>query len=99
MAAGRGYYAVERYGRRDGYVAEDVWGEVPWGGTADAEDGDGGGNRDGDGDGDGEEKKERGPEALGSTVLSAEVLEMWRAGCEVGFLALARLFRVMGGVV
>jgi len=105
MAAGRGFYAVERCGRRDGYVAEDVQGEVPRGGTADkGVDGDEEGDRDGDGDGDkdgdgdGEEKRERGPEALGSTVLSGEVLEKWRVGCEVGFSAWVFLLGVGVGL-
>lgn len=85
MAAGRGYYAVERCGRRDGYVAEDVWGEVPRGGTADA-------------GVDGDEDWERGPEVLGSTVLSGEVLEKWSVGCEVGFSCLGSGLRLGSSV-
>lgn len=80
MAAGRAYYAVERWGRRDGYVLKDVEGRVPGGGTADPEEG-------GDGD---EGKGGRGPEVLGSSVVGEEVLGRWGEGCEVCLVLFVR---------
>lgn len=64
-------------------MLKDVVGKVPVGATADPE-------RDADGE------EERGSEVLGSTVLGGEVLEAWRAGCEVCFpLSLLCRFRVL----
>jgi len=68
MAGGRGYYAVERVARRDGYVMGDVDGRVPGGGSADAE---------------GEGGNGRGPEVLGSTVVGEGVLGRWQDGVPV----------------
>lgn len=79
-------------------MLKDVQGRVPRGGTADPEgeesEGDGDGGEDGDGG-------KRGLEVLGSTVLSSEVLDAWRKGCEVRFalylLFLEMLWDVGGG--